>query len=74
MVEIETTILGGLPVLACFTIEEPDTSVGERYPYPGDLHICTRNGKRAEWAEKRMTKKDWAQLEEEANDYIDNWE
>lgn len=62
--EIETTVLGGLPVIAAFDIEGRDPSVGIFEEYPGNITILTTKGQPAPWAEKRMSKKDWARVED----------
>jgi hypothetical protein len=57
--EIETTILGGLPVTIAFSIESADPSVGIYHKYAADWHITSvknkpvrKGGYSAEWLRK----------------------
>jgi hypothetical protein len=59
--EIETTILGGLPVTIAFSIESADPSVGIYHKYAADCHITSvknkpvrKGGYSAEWLYPRI--------------------
>ncbi len=61
--ETAVRVLGGLPLIARFTITPADRSVGINQAYADDVHLVDRKGRRAEWAEKRMSQDDWAHLQ-----------
>ncbi len=61
--EMDVFVLGGLPLSAEFTIEEDDPSVGYVGGAAVEITLHDSRGKRALWAEKRMTKKDWDALQ-----------
>lgn len=63
-IEIETTVLNGLPVLAAGNIAPAEADVG----FAGaveDITLYIRPGERARWAETRMSADDWGRVEDE---------
>lgn len=63
---IETTVLGGFPVLAVARINsaEPDVGYDSIWVDDTDLELFTLRGKPAPFIEKKMTKDDWAYVVE----------
>ena len=64
MRELDTTILGGLPVTVRFTIAKAEPDIGIFYPYVDDWHIAyigSRPLKNDAFLRKRLT---GAQVEE----------
>ena len=58
VIEIETCVCGGFPVIARGTWCRPDYSVG----WPGgfdDVEVLTLAGKPADFIAKKMTQRDW---------------
>lgn len=56
MTRINVRVLGGLPLIA--EVEIDGLSIT-------DLQLTDRNGRRADWAENRMTPDGWLDLENE---------
>ena len=65
---VPITILGGLPLWASFTVGGAEPDVGIMNNYIEDLCIVDRYGKEAEWATKKLNRKDWDDVEEQCWD------
>lgn len=66
--EIDTTVLGGLPVTVTFDVYPAEPDVGIFGAYVDDVHITHVAGKRKKntaWIDKRMTAHDDEVLAEE---------
>lgn len=66
-VRIETTVLGGFPVIAEGDVQPADNSVGISRAFLDEcsMWISTTKGKHAPFIEKKMSKDDWIRLEEQ---------
>ena len=47
--EIETTVLGGLPVTVSFNIQPAEPDVGIFEPYCEDINVVAVKGKKLKW-------------------------
>ena len=52
-------VLNGLPLVAQFSVGKAEPDVGIMHNYIDDLNLVDRNGRWAEWAEKKLTEDDW---------------
>ena len=70
----DVTVLGGLPLQAEFYYYPPDPRdlpwVAPRGSIE-DLRLLDRNGRVADWAEDRLDKKGWDDLEQQCWDHLD---
>ena len=60
---MDVRVLGGLPLVATFSITKADPSVGYAGYEIEDLQLFDKRGKPANWAEARLSPKDWKDLE-----------
>ena len=70
-IEIETTVLGGLPVTIEGTIQGAEPDVGIMSSYVDEWYITAINGrpvKSADWIMRRLSKKDEEAIVEELNE------
>lgn len=70
MVEIETTVCSGFPVIARGSICGPEDDVGIFHPYVDDIEILTASGKPAPFIIKKISAADWARIEEEMLEHV----
>ena len=59
----DVRVLNGLPLIALYLIDPAEPDVGIMSPYPGDITLHDRDGRRARWAEDRMEADDWEALQ-----------
>ena len=76
-VEFETTVCGGFPVLVTANVFRGDASVGMDHMIAEDIELRTLRGSPALFLERKLTRNDLDQLEEEAliaySDYRGGW-
>lgn len=75
--EIDTTVLGGLPVTIEFTIQGAEPDVGIMSSYVDEWYITHINGravKKCDWLDRRIaaTKGETERLVEEMNEHADD--
>jgi len=64
-VEIETRVLGGLPVRVIANVYPAEPDVGIFSPQVEDMVIYTMRHAHAKWIEKQMDEDDWSTLAHE---------
>ncbi len=62
-VEIQTTVLGGFPVLAQGNVLPPEPDVGVTNSYVEDVCITSTKGRPIPFIEAKMKDGDWADIE-----------
>jgi len=65
----EIRVLGGLPVTVQYTVARAEPDVGLMDDFVDDIWLLDRRGRRAWWAEKRMTLDDWVNVIHEVIDH-----
>jgi len=60
--EKDVRVLGGLPLTVRYSISPAEPDVGLFTDYVDDMYLVDRRGKKASWAEKRMSVDAWEAL------------
>lgn len=74
--EIDTTVLGGLPVTVEFDVypAEPDVGIFSAYVENVTItHVAGKRKKNTDWIEARMTSREHDALTEECNEAAGGW-
>jgi len=61
---MDVTVLGGLPLIARYTMARAEPDVGIMSSFVDDIYLEDSNGRRAVWAEKKMTETQMLNLRE----------
>ena len=69
--ECDVIVLGGLPLTCQFATYPAEPDVGIFSSGIEDFSLSDRNGRWAEWAEKKMTDADWVAVEEQCWNYLE---
>jgi len=63
--ECSVSVLGGLPLTARYLVCKAEPDVGYFSDYFDDVHLVDRKGRKADWAERRMSDADWADVHDQ---------